>query len=180
METEYKIERWDVMYDDKENLKRPLLYIIPDEGLLKFAELNPDTLYITMKGTGIECYDGIKLKANLFSSGVYPVERPNFFDNTGYYVIALNDTLWLGYPYKLGTVSFQGENTIELKGEPTKSPTPTPKTKENYESTEHGEVNNIEGFCSCSNVSSKTNVILITLSIVLILLFIVRFIINMK
>ena len=124
METEYKIERWDVVYDDKVNMKKPMLYIIPDEGLLKFVELNPDTLYITMKGTGIDCYDGIKLKANLFSSGTYPVNRPNFFEKTGYYVISLKDTIWLGYPYKLGTVSFQGENIIEPKGEPVQTPSP--------------------------------------------------------
>ena len=38
--TEYKIERWDVVYDEKQNIKRPLLYILPDESLIEFSKSN--------------------------------------------------------------------------------------------------------------------------------------------
>lgn len=166
-ESEYKVERWDVVYDEKSNMKRPMLYIVPDTSLIEFTKLNPD-LHVTMKGTGIECYDNISLKANLVSCAE---TRPNLFDSKGYYVVMFKDAIWLGYPRSFGTISFQGVNKFEVKQEPEKV--------EKYESTAGGE-NLVEGFCTFSNVSSNTNCFLIILFGLFVVLFIVRIIINRK
>ena len=181
--TEYKIERWDVLYDERLNIKRPMIYIVPDDYLLEYAKVNRDSLYITMSGTGIDCYDGIELKAQLFSSAIYPNKRPNFFDETGYYVIVLKDAIWLGYPKKLGTLTFKGRVNL-IKVEPSLQPTnePTPHLQPSLQGTPQPSLQpslqpTVEGFSDILPVS-KSNWILISLGILFIILFIVRFIIN--
>ena len=178
--TEYKIERWDVLYDERLNIKRPMIYIVPDDYLLEYANMNIDTLYITMSGTGIECYDGIQLKAQLFSSANYPNKRPNFFDETGYYVIVLKDAIWVGYPKKLGIVTFQGRVNL-VKTEPTTQPTPQPSLQPTIQATPQPSLQpSLEGFSDVLPSLSKSNWILISLGALFIILFIVRFIINNK
>jgi hypothetical protein len=193
---EYKIERWDVVYDERTNIKRPILYIVPDKSLIEFATINVDSLYITMSGTGVECYDGIKLKANLVSSAIYPNNRPNFFDSTGYYVIVLKDTIWLGYPNMLGRVGFEGkvnlvkeiptptattnpEPTATSNPEPTQTSNPEPTPTSNPEPTPTSN-QIIEGFFDLSKSCSKTNLFLGILVVLFILLFVSRIIINRK
>lgn len=189
---EYKIERWDVVYDERTNIKRPILYIVPDKSLIEFATINVDSLYITMSGTGVECYDGIKLKANLVSSAIYPNNRPNFFNSTGYYVIVLKDTIWLGYPNMLGKVTFEGKvNLIKPvyynKEERQNIPSPTPIYTTNptvnpiVNPTVNPTVNpqeTLEGFYDFSK--SKTNLFLIILCVLFIILFVTRIIMNSK
>ena len=178
--TEYKIERWDVLYDERLNIKRPMIYIVPDDYLLEYAKVNIDTLYVTMSGTGIECYDGIQLKAQLFSSANYPNKRPNFFDETGYYVIVLKDAIWVGYPKKLGIVTFQGRVNL-VKTEPTTQPTPQPSLQPTIQATPQPSLQpSLEGFSDVLPSLSKSNWILISLGALFIILFIVRFIINNK
>ena len=182
--TEYKIERWDVLYDERLNIKRPMIYIVPDDYLLEYAKLNIDTLYVTMSGTGIECYDGIQLKAQLFSSANYPNKRPNFFDETGYYVIVLKDAIWLGYPKKLGIVTFQGVVNLVKTEQPTTQPSSEPTTQP-QPTTQPSSVKptnqpTLEGFSDVLPSLSKSNWFLITLGALFIILFIVRFIINNK
>jgi hypothetical protein len=191
--SEYKIERWDVVYDYKTNTKRPILYILPDEVLVEFAKINVESLYITMTGTGIECYDNIKLKANLVSSAIYPNDRPNFFEKTGYYVILLKDTIWLGYPNMLGKVTFEGKVNLikpvyDDKKEtqnipsPTQMYTPNPSTNPsaNPSANPNNMVNNpqntLEGFSDFSK--SKASLFLIILCVLFIILFVTRIIMN--
>ena len=187
--TEYKIERWDVLYDERLNIKRPMIYIVPDDYLLEYAKVNIDTLYVTMSGTGIECYDGIQLKAQLFSSANYPNKRPNFFDETGYYVIVLKDAIWVGYPKKLGIVTFQGRVNLVKTEQPTTQPTIQPSSEPTIQATPQPSLEpttqpslqpTLEGFSDVLPSLSKSNWILISLGVLFIILFIVRFIINNK
>ena len=195
---EYKIERWDVVQDERTNIKRPILYILPHKSLIDFAKLNNDSLYITMRGTGIECYDGIKLKASLVSSSIYPNNRPNFFERTGYYVIVLKDTIWLGYPKMLGAVIFEGKIVLPKEIEenedirilpiPTSTTNPTEDIPMNptedipTNPTEDIPTNptTVEGFFDFSNSISKSNLFLIMLVVLFIILFVARMIINRK
>ena len=178
--SEYKIERWDVVYDEKLNIKRPLIYIVPDKPLIEFAKINIDNLYVTMNGTGIECYDGIKLKASLISSANYPNRRPNFFDVTGYYVVVLKDAIWLGYPKKLGTVNFQGKvNLIRSFEEVKPTSVPSEIVSPVVPSLTPVPTSMVEGFAGGSiELGSKSNWFIIILILLFIILFIVRFIIN--
>ena len=160
---EYKIERWDVIYDDKLNLKRPLVYIVPDQTLLDFAKINKDTLYATIRGTGNNCYDN-KSRVSLVS---IKETRPNLFDKTGYYTLQFSDAVWAGYPKLMGTVSFEGVNKqVEV---------PTVKSevnKENQSITEAPQTT-IEKFI---NLDKKPNLVIIVLAVLLIIVLAVRFI----
>lgn len=160
---EYKIERWDVIYDDKLNLKRPLVYIVPDQTLVDFAKINKDTLYATIRGTGNNCYDN-KSRVSLVS---IKETRPNLFDKTGYYTLQFSDAVWAGYPKLMGTVSFEGVNKqVEV---------PTVKSevnKENQSITEAPQTT-IEKFI---NLDKKPNLVIIVLAVLLIIVLAVRFI----
>jgi hypothetical protein len=178
---EYKIERWDVVYDDKMDMKRPILYIVPDESLIEFAKINTNSLTIRMTGTGIDCYDKIGLKAELVSSSIYPNNRPNFFTSTGYYVVILKDTIWLGYPKYLGKVVFEGKFALPKKEENLKIEPPVEEAETMFEieipfQTENFESENniLETFSLKSN--SKINIFLF----LLILLFVILFVYRMK
>ena len=161
---EYKIERWDAIYDDKLNLKRPLVYIVPDQTLIEFAKINKDTLYATFKGTGNDCYDN-KTRVSLIS---IKETRPNLFDKTGYYTLQLSDIVWVGYPKLLGTVSFEGVNkqvedsNISKNDNQanTETPVPVPTT--------------IENFMNLS-INNKPNLVIIVLALLLLIVLAVRF-----
>ena len=168
---EYKIERWDVIYNDKLNLKQPLVYIVPDQTLIEFAKINKDTLYGTIRGTGNNCYDN-KVKVSLVS---IKESRPNLFDKTGYYTLQLLDTAWIGYPKSLGSVSFEGVNKqvepyeiirVEPQNE-TENENDEPQNETENQST-------IEKFMDLKN--NKPNVIIIILGLLLLLVLAIRFI----
>jgi len=177
--TEYKIERWDAIYDDKKNMKRPLLYILPDESLIEFSKANENNLYVTMSGTGIDCYDNIRLSCKLLSSSNFPNNRPNFFDKTGYYVIVLSDAIWLGYPNYLGKVIFEGKNNIPTNfpsltpSSPTDSPTLTPSSLSPTPILSTNNLNSIENFGNL-NLNPKSNKFLFILVGLFTALFVVR------
>ena len=164
---EYKIERWDAIYDDKLNIKRPLVYIVPDQTLVDFAKINKDTLYATIKGTGNNCYDN-KSRVSLVS---IKETRPNLFDNTGYYTLQFSDAIWLGYPKKLGSVSFEGVNK---QVEPTQPPQPKSITTEKPPQTLKPQPT-IEKFMNFKT-DDKPNLIIIILAILLLLVLAIRFI----
>ena len=161
---EYKIERWDVIYDDKLNLKRPLVYIVPDQTLVDFAKINKDTLYATIRGTGNNCYDN-KSQVSLVS---IKETRPNLFDKTGYYTLQFSDAVWVGYPKLMGTVSFEGVNQLEVPA--VKSELEV--NKENQSITEAPQTT-IEKFI---NLDKKPNLVIIVLAVLLIIVLAFRFI----
>jgi len=188
-QNEYSIERWDVVYDEKTNTKKPILYILPDDLLIEFSKINENSLYVTIKETNIDGYNDIRLKAKLVPSSLYPVNRPNFFEKTKYYVIVLEDKIWLGYPRKDGKVLFEGENKVELKNneEVQISPTPTSESTSSPTSspTSSSLLNNektsiLEGFNDYIKSSSNLNSFLMFLVFLLFLLLIIRCVLNIK
>lgn len=168
---EYKIERWDAIYDEKLNSKQPLVYIIPDQTLIEFANLNKDSLYATIKGTGNDCYDNNRAQVSLVS---LKETRPNLFDKTGYYTLKFKDSNWLGYPKSMGTVSFQGVNK-QKDGSTTPQPPSSPSSPQDQPpqnpliSDQHQ--NTVENF----SLNSKPSWIIIALAVLLLLVLAFRF-----
>lgn len=108
----YEIKRWDpVVFGNNVN-PFPVIYIKPDEKFLEFASENNNTLIVKIDGTNT-IYDGKAMIGVLNPSGNMPNCRPNFFDKTKLYTVALYAS-WYTYPDydKLGTATFTG-----LKGE---------------------------------------------------------------
>ena len=104
--TQYKIERWDgILVDD---IRVPAIYIKPDVTFLEFISKNYNTVVAVINNTNTQ-YDNKKLVGTVNQSSYYPNCRPNFYAQTGLYIITL-DSSWLGYPQpdKLGTVQFYG------------------------------------------------------------------------
>ena len=84
--TEYKIERWDsVMYGNNLTPK-PMIYIKPDLAFLSFVKANNYQIQVMIKGTGVKLYDNFLITGIVETSGTC---RPNYFKETGYYVITL-------------------------------------------------------------------------------------------
>ena len=106
--TEYKIERWDVILVDNNRL--PIIYVKPDLDFIEFVRRNNYKVFVNIKGTGT-IYDNHLIEGIADQSAFVPNCRPNFFANTGLYVITLQSS-WSGYPEfeKLGTVVFHGYN----------------------------------------------------------------------
>jgi hypothetical protein len=102
----YEIKRWDVVLFGNSVAKTPMFYIIPDTYLLEFARTNNFTLFCQIIDTDT-IYDNIMIPCVIDESSFLPDYRPNFFSQTGSYVVTLK-TNWNGYPKKLGKVKFFG------------------------------------------------------------------------
>lgn len=85
-----------------------MIYIKPDLAFLEFARKNSFAVMVKVSGTDT-VYDGKEIPGVVDKSSNVPNYRPNYFENTGYYVVSLHAN-WYGYPHpnKLGTVSFTG------------------------------------------------------------------------
>ena len=122
----YKIKRWDAVTGDN-ILKRPMIYIEPDETFLSFVRANDFAVYCEISDTGMN-YDSkqgnqLMIPGAVNRSAVVPNCRPNYYAETEYYVITLMAP-WIGYPSKnMGQVKFFGTKA----GMPTQIP---PKKKE--------------------------------------------------
>lgn len=103
--TTYEIKRWDVVLGDNIR-KRPMIYIVPDLYFLEFIKLNEYSIFCEISQTKSH-YDKVIVPAVVNKSSNIPNCRPNFFAETGTYVITLNMD-WNGYPTKLGKVKFFG------------------------------------------------------------------------
>lgn len=108
----YEIKRWDPVVFGNNINPFPVIYIKPDEKFLEFASENKNTLIVKIDGTNT-IYDGKAMIGVLNPSGNMPNCRPNFFDKTKLYTVALYAS-WYKYPdyNTLGTATFTG-----LKGE---------------------------------------------------------------
>lgn len=102
----YKIERWDGVLFGKSTDIVPIIYIKPDETLLKFAKENLDALLVQISGTS-SIFDGKKVSGVFRKSSEIPNCRLGYFEATGYYVIVLNAE-WHGYPDCLGECEIFG------------------------------------------------------------------------
>lgn len=104
--SEYKIERWDVILVNDHRI--PVIYIKPDLEFVEFIRQNKFSVIAKINHTGM-VYDMKMIDATVDQSSYNLNCRPNFFTDTGYYVITLNSS-WNGYPKpnNLGTVVFYG------------------------------------------------------------------------
>ena len=102
--TTYQIKRWDVVMFGNNITKVPMIYIIPDLYFLEFAKVNEYSLFCEISGTNT-IYDGVIIPATVNKSSDVPNCRPNFYADTGTYVITLKMD-WNGYPNRLGKVKF--------------------------------------------------------------------------
>jgi len=114
--TVYKIERFDVAIFSNNINKVPIIYIKSDQDLLEFSNY---LVECEINGTGKE-YDGKKIVGIINSGEVY-LKRPNFFKETGLYVITLLCN-WYGYPDNLSSCFV----TFSL---PSHSPSPSRSSK---------------------------------------------------
>ena len=107
----YKIKRWDAVTGNN-ILKRPMIYIEPDETFLSFARANKFAVLCEISGTGMN-YDHepgspVLIPGVVSRSAVVPNCRPNYYAETEYYVVVLLAP-WIGYPSKsMGQVKFFG------------------------------------------------------------------------
>jgi hypothetical protein len=103
---EYQIKRWDVVLVNDQRV--PMIYIKPDLDLVEFLRKNNFKVIVKIKNTDT-VYDNKDIQAVVNLSANVPNCRPNFYDQTGYYVAILNSS-WNGYPNpdKLGSASFYG------------------------------------------------------------------------
>ncbi len=102
----YQIKRWDPVMSGNSLNQHPAIYIEPDTAFLEFAMNNQFSLTCTISGTN-SIYELTPLRGVVNQSGFVPNCRPNFFSQTGLYIITL-DSDWHGYPAELGQVEFFG------------------------------------------------------------------------
>lgn len=116
----YKIERWDVVMYGSSITKVPIIYIKPELDFLEYVRDNNYSVLVKIEGTGT-IYDGKIIQGLVDRSCNVPNCRPNYFEETGYWVINLYAG-WFGYPHptKMGTVSIQKED-ININKEEEKS-----------------------------------------------------------
>jgi hypothetical protein len=108
--SQYKIERWDAVLFGNSVSQVPMIYIKPDLAFKEFIQSNANAVVCEISGTGM-IYDGKQIPGIADNSGFVPNCRPNFSEQTGYYVVTLWSD-WYGYPEpgKLGSVVFKGLN----------------------------------------------------------------------
>jgi hypothetical protein len=121
MSNTYKIHRWDSFLYNKDPV--PIIYVKPDDALLKFAKENNNALLIRVSNSN-SIYDGKKIAGVLYKS--YEVTKCiNFFNKTGLYVIVLESD-WYGYPDSLGECDIFGLEGDVVVDPNTLLPVPTP------------------------------------------------------
>lgn len=93
----YKIHRWDAVLFGSNVNPKPVIYVKPDDLLLKYVCENKK-ISVKINVPGDNRY-GCKTLSGLFLTN--PI-NPNYCMKTGLYVIVLNVS-WYGYPNDLGT-----------------------------------------------------------------------------
>ena len=109
----YKIERWDSVVSDGNIYANPMLYFKPDSYFREYVKKNGYKVDINISSTGL--YDKITTGI-VDSSDLFPNNRPNFYNATGYWVITVM-TEWLGYPLQLGSFSIGSANDKMIEPE---------------------------------------------------------------
>lgn len=138
----YKIERWDPVIPPGHTQPLPMIYIKPDETLVKLAEDNFYTVIVTISGTG-KLYDTKPMVGIIDSSGYYPQFRPNFFNDKKLLVITLMCD-WIGYG-DLGTAcihGFTGPDKVNFTPKEFEPPKPLPQS-DIYETYKKSRKNNL-------------------------------------
>lgn len=106
---EYKIERWDAIIPKGNTFPYPVVYFKPEENFENYIVEN-NIVLVKISNTN-STYDEKSVLGMVYNSGYFPSFRPNFFNNTGYYLIVIF-TNWIGYPDNNGnlTINFSSEN----------------------------------------------------------------------
>ena len=102
----YKIHRWDSVLFNNSVDPVPVIYLKPDNNLLKFASDNKNAILVEINGTN-SIYDKKRIAGLWYKTSDIPHYRPNFFENTGLYVIVLQAP-WHSYPDCLGDCNIFG------------------------------------------------------------------------
>ena len=137
--SEYKIHRWDVVMSGSSNQQAPMIYVKPDLTFLQFIRDNNYAVMCQVAGTGT-IYDGKMIPGVVSASADVPSCRPNFFKETGLYVVKLWSN-WYGYPRpdQLGGVKFLGKHGKSDSNEDQKHHTKEPD-KHTEEKKEHSDI----------------------------------------
>lgn len=126
----YEIMRWDSVIPKENTFPYPMIYIKPDADFLDYIKQNNYMFSVSISDTGMQ-YDLNPVIGMSDVSGFFPDYRPNFFNDTGYYVIVLF-TNWLGYPENNGSVELRGTQGADNVGNPKPPPFEVPKPMEWY------------------------------------------------
>lgn len=102
----FSIQRWDAVLTSNSDYPIPMIYIVPDQKFLDYAEKNKYVFSGIIENTG-GLYDDKEIVCICQSSGFFPDYRPNFFNDTKYYVIMLLCN-WVGYPKIMGDIRLEG------------------------------------------------------------------------
>ena len=100
-----QIKRWDSVLIHNKDQPQPMIYVFANQALRHFCHINNYKVYVSITGTGV--YD--KAYTATVHTGSFPTPRPNFYANTGDWILVL-DCLWNGYPNALGTATIVGDN----------------------------------------------------------------------
>jgi len=116
MERLYSIKRWDAVLSTN-NKPMPLLYIKPDLELVDIIDKNGGKLWILINDSD-SGYDGNIYYTVASKSAVMPNPRPNYFNTTGYWTLAVDSNSWLGYPPDMGNITildspYQTQESVE-------------------------------------------------------------------
>jgi hypothetical protein len=166
MSNSYKIYRWDSFLYNK-NIS-PIIYVKPDDTLLKFAKENNNTLLIRVSKSN-SIYDGKKIAGVLYKSS--DITKCNFFNKTGLYVIVLESD-WYGYPDFLGECDIFGLKGDVVVDENTLLPLPDQNT--NFIDSSNSKLKSQKS----SPIQMNTNYIVLVVCVAIVILLI--FLYNIK
>ena len=123
----FDITRWDAVLVGNNPEPQPMIYIKPTPEFIKFCEENEYTVFVQLKNTMSEYDNNDLIQTYVYASGKVPNCRPNFFSNTGEYVMIL-PIAWRGYPSNTGQAIISGLNGeypyLELQIPPFTPPIP--------------------------------------------------------
>ena len=105
--SEFNIQRWGSWLSGTDNTPLPIIYIKPDLEFLSFAKNNAYNVEVTIQGTD-SIYDDKKVRGVVSTSGTIPNCRPNFFSETGWYVIVLDAPFIMDPKMKNGKAIISG------------------------------------------------------------------------
>lgn len=162
---EHEIMRWDAVIPKDNTLPYPMVYIKPDKNFLDYARANKYMFLLNISDTGMD-YDKMPVVGMVDSSGYFPNFRPNFFNETGYYVVVLF-TNWIGYPEKNGKIKLQGVETPK----PQQLEIPKPMFPEYYETETQKKENDTCGKLNSSQIGWLLTSILVVFCVLLAISF---------
>lgn len=161
----YNIKEWQAILLPNSTFPYPMLYIKPDEAFSQYAKENDYSVVVKIQNTNSK-YDLQSFIALVDTGATFPNYRPNFYNQTGYYILTLVGANWLGYPPQNGTVFVQGNEGPDKLPVEAAAPFVAPKPIEWYGTLPEPEIP-LQTDSNCNNLSS-TQLGLVLLSVFLI------------